>query len=153
TFEPTKKEANVPNVNTIPGEDVLYMDCRILPQYRVDEVEEKIEGMVREIEGEFGVSIQIGRVLRDPAAPPTPAQAPVVRMAEAAMREVYGKQGRTVGIGGGTVAAFLRRAGCYVAAFSRIDRTAHQPNEYCKIENMVGDCQVFAHCFLQSSEE
>ncbi|HEX2694645.1 MAG TPA: M20 family metallo-hydrolase, partial [Acidobacteriota bacterium] len=25
TFEPTKKEANVPNINTIPGEDVFYM--------------------------------------------------------------------------------------------------------------------------------
>ena len=28
TFEPTKKEANVGNINTIPGEDVFYMDCR-----------------------------------------------------------------------------------------------------------------------------
>jgi len=152
TFEPTKKKANVPNVNTIPGEDILYMDCRILPQYRMEEVEEKIEATVREIEGEFGVSIQIGRVLRDRAAPPTPAEAPVVRMAGEAMREVYQKEARIVGIGGGTVAAFLRRAGCHVAAFSRIDRTAHQPNEYCKIENMIGDCQVFAHCFLQSPE-
>ena len=26
TFEPTKKEANVFNVNTIPGEDVFYLD-------------------------------------------------------------------------------------------------------------------------------
>ena len=33
TFEPTKKEANVPNVNTIPGEDVFYFDCRVLPLY------------------------------------------------------------------------------------------------------------------------
>ncbi|MBW1801118.1 MAG: M20 family metallo-hydrolase, partial [Deltaproteobacteria bacterium] len=33
TFEPTKMEANVPNVNTIPGKDVFYVDCRILPRY------------------------------------------------------------------------------------------------------------------------
>jgi succinyl-diaminopimelate desuccinylase len=32
TFEATKMEANVPNVNTIPGRNVFYMDCRILPQ-------------------------------------------------------------------------------------------------------------------------
>ena len=32
TFEPTKKEANVGNINTIPGEDVFYMDCRVLPR-------------------------------------------------------------------------------------------------------------------------
>ncbi|MFX0202180.1 MAG: M20 family metallo-hydrolase, partial [Candidatus Hodarchaeota archaeon] len=34
TFEPTKKESNVPNVNTIPGEDVFYFYCRLLPQYK-----------------------------------------------------------------------------------------------------------------------
>ncbi|MBN2811027.1 MAG: M20 family metallo-hydrolase, partial [Spirochaetales bacterium] len=33
TFQPTKKEANVPNINTIPGDDVFCMDCRILPCY------------------------------------------------------------------------------------------------------------------------
>jgi len=33
TFEPTKKEANVGNINTIPGEDVFCMDCRVLPEY------------------------------------------------------------------------------------------------------------------------
>ncbi|RME30252.1 MAG: M20 family metallo-hydrolase, partial [Deltaproteobacteria bacterium] len=29
TFEPTKREANVDNVNTIPGKEVLFFDCRI----------------------------------------------------------------------------------------------------------------------------
>lgn len=152
TFEPTKKEANVPNINTIPGEDVLYIDCRILPEYRLEEVEEMIEGIAREIEGEFGVKIHLSLVQRDQAAPPTPAEAPVVRMAGQAIREVYQKEAEMVGIGGGTVAAFFRRAGYSAAAFSKIDRTAHQPNEYCRIENMLGDCQVFAHCFLQSGQ-
>ncbi len=31
TFEPTRKDANVPNINTIPGEDVFYFDCRVPP--------------------------------------------------------------------------------------------------------------------------
>ncbi|HKM51008.1 MAG TPA: M20 family metallo-hydrolase, partial [Candidatus Bathyarchaeia archaeon] len=30
TFEPTKNELNVDNINTIPGLDVQYFDCRIL---------------------------------------------------------------------------------------------------------------------------
>jgi succinyl-diaminopimelate desuccinylase len=42
TFEPTKKEANVPNVNTIPGEDVFYIDCRVLPEYKIEKVEKEI---------------------------------------------------------------------------------------------------------------
>ena len=37
TFEPTRKEANVPNVNTIPGEDIFYLDCRVLPSYHLDQ--------------------------------------------------------------------------------------------------------------------
>jgi succinyl-diaminopimelate desuccinylase len=149
TFEPTKKEANVPNINTIPGEDVFHLDSRILPQYQLEEVEAKIGELVREIEGELGVKIHVSAAMRDQAAPPTSPEASVVRMAARALREVYQREARVVGIGGGTVAAFFRRRGYPAAAFSRIDRTAHQPNEYSQIENMVGDCRVFAHCFLQ----
>ena len=36
TLSPTKKEANVPNINTIPGDDVFYFDMRILPRYPID---------------------------------------------------------------------------------------------------------------------
>ena len=32
TFEPTRKEENVGNINTIPGRDVFYLDCRVLPE-------------------------------------------------------------------------------------------------------------------------
>jgi succinyl-diaminopimelate desuccinylase len=38
TFEPTKKMANVPNINTIPGEDVFFLDCRVLPDYTLSDV-------------------------------------------------------------------------------------------------------------------
>src|SRR5208283_3940965 len=38
TFEITKKDANVSNINTIPGVDVFYMDCRVLPEYSMNEV-------------------------------------------------------------------------------------------------------------------
>jgi succinyl-diaminopimelate desuccinylase len=44
SFEPTRKEANVPNVNTIPGEDVFYIDCRVLPVYRLNDVMAEMRG-------------------------------------------------------------------------------------------------------------
>jgi len=50
TFEPTSKDANVPNINTIPGKDVFHMDCRILPQYNLDEVISNIRAMADEVE-------------------------------------------------------------------------------------------------------
>jgi succinyl-diaminopimelate desuccinylase len=149
TFEPTKKEANVPNINTIPGEDIFYMDSRILPNYKVEEVEAKIKELSAGIEARFKVIITIEERQKAPAAPPTSAKAFVVTALEKAVKQVYGKDGKAMGIGGGTVAALFRRAGFEAACWSRIDETAHQPNEYCIIDNMVGDAKVFAHIFLQ----
>ena len=149
TFEPTKKEANVPNINTIPGEDVFYLDSRVLPKYSLEAVEAQIQKLIRKVEKRFGVSITCEEQQRAPAAPPTPAKAPVVRAISQAVKEVYGAQARARGIGGGTVAAVFRRAGYEAAVWSKIDETAHQPNEYCRIDNLAGDAKVFAHIFLQ----
>ncbi|MFQ6092877.1 MAG: M20 family metallo-hydrolase [bacterium] len=150
TFEPTKKEANVPNVNTIPGDDVFYFDSRILPQYKVEEVEGKVQEMVNEVQKEFGVTITTSSPQREPAAPPTPTDAPVVKSLSAAIRDVYGREAVAMGIGGGTVAAYFRRAGFNAAVWSTLDELAHQPNEYCIIDNLIGDTKVFAHMFLQT---
>jgi succinyl-diaminopimelate desuccinylase len=149
TFEPTKKEGNVPNINTIPGEDVFYMDCRILPDYKVADVERCITAIASDIAKKFRVKIEIGVEQKAPAAPPTPARAPVVQALRKAIKAVYGKEAKAMGIGGGTVAALFRRAGFDAACWSKLDDTAHQPNEYCVIDNMVGDAKVFAHVFGQ----
>ncbi|MFQ6037821.1 MAG: M20 family metallo-hydrolase [Candidatus Aminicenantales bacterium] len=149
TFEPTKKEPNVPNINTIPGEDVFYMDSRILPRYDLEDVKKAIRERAAKIEKDFGVSISFEDVQVAPAAPPTSPEAPVVRALKKAVKAVYHKEAEPTGIGGGTVAALFRREGYEAACWSRVDETAHQPNEYCVIDNMVGDAKVFAHIFLQ----
>jgi succinyl-diaminopimelate desuccinylase len=149
TFEPTKKDANVPNVNTIPGEDVFYMDSRILPGYDVEAVLRKIRATAGRVEAKFGVKITIEERQKAAAAPPTSAKAPVVLALKKAVKDVYGKEARAKGIGGGTVAAVFRRAGFKAACWSKVDETAHQPNECCHIDNMLGDAKVFAHVCLQ----
>jgi len=153
TFQPTRKDANVPNVNTIPGDDVFYMDCRILPRYDLEEVMNFVRREADRIEGEWGVTIKVEHVQRVQAPPPTAADAPVVRALKEAVREVYGLEARAGGIGAGTVAAYLRRRAYPVAVWSRSDNTAHQPNEYCVIDNMVGNAKVFAHLFLNGLED
>ena len=152
TFEPTKKEQNVPNINTIPGEDIFYMDCRILPEHGVKEVEERAREMTKKIEDKFQVTISIEEVQKALAAPPTQKDAPVVTALKKAVKTVYNTEAKPMGIGGGTVAGFFRKAGYEAACWSKIDETAHQPNEYCIIDNMVGDAAVFAHIFLQNEE-
>ncbi|UCC38302.1 MAG: M20 family metallo-hydrolase [Candidatus Aminicenantes bacterium] len=149
TFEPTKKEHNVPNINTIPGEDIFYMDSRILPKFTIEEVEEKIKEMTDKIENRFKVKIELEETQKAPAAPPTSADAPVVHALKDAVKAIYEKEAEAIGIGGGTVAAVFRREDFSAACWSKNDETAHQPNEYCHIDNMVADAKVFAHIFLQ----
>lgn len=149
TFEPTKKDRNVPNINTIPGEDIFYMDCRILPEYTIDQVKEEIKAISEKTESQFNVEISLADEQSTPAAPPTPPDAPVVLALKHAIKAVTGLEAEPVGIGGGTVAAFFRNAEYHAACWSTIADTAHQPNEYCIIENMVRDAKVFAHIFLQ----
>lgn len=149
TFQPTKKEANVPNINTIPGEDVFFMDCRILPRYSLDTVRSEVERRVRAVEKDYGVSVEIieRQAMESPA---TAVDAPVVQELQAAIKAVYGVEARPVGIGGGTVAGYLRRAGLSVAVWARIEETAHQPNEYVRISNLKGDAKVFATIMCSS---
>jgi succinyl-diaminopimelate desuccinylase len=66
-----------------------------------------------------------------------------------AVQDILGINATPVGVGGGTVAAHLRKKGYPAAAWSKIDNTMHQPNEYCVIENMIASCKVYAHLFLQ----
>jgi len=149
TFEPTKKEANVPNVNTIPGDDVFFLDCRILPQYKIGDVMDSAREICKEIEEEFNVKISLSTAQEEQAAPATSVEAPVVLALEKAVKEVYNKDARPMGIGGGTVAAVFRREGYSAAVWSTMDDLAHQPNEYCSIDAMVNDAKVFAHVCLQ----
>lgn len=147
TFQPTRKEKNVPNINTIPGEDVFCMDCRILPCYSLDTVRAETAKRVAQIEQKYGVKIEISeqQAMESPA---TPVDAPVVVSLQRAVKEVYHVDAKPVGIGGGTVGAYLRAAGYQAAVWSRMDETAHQPNEYTKLENLVGDAKVFAAVML-----
>ena len=148
TFEPTKMEANVPNVNTIPGRDVFYVDCRVLPKYSVDEILDAAKDIAAEIGTEFGFQIDMKPVYRQDATEPTSPDAPVVKALAGAIRRVTGKEAKPMGIGGGTVAAFFRRAGLPAAVWCTVSDTAHQPNEYCLISNILTDAKIFASLYL-----
>jgi len=82
----------------------------------------------------------------------TPVDAPVVKALSAAIQTVYGVKARPIGIGGGTVGAYLRNDGFDAVVWSRMDETAHQPNEYCKLENLTGDACVMAALMLGAGD-
>jgi succinyl-diaminopimelate desuccinylase len=143
TIQPTKKEANVPNVNTIPGEDVFHFDMRILPRYSIDSVLAEVSKTMREVEKAHGVRMEY-EVAQRSESKATAVDSPVVRALSAAVAEVYGVKARAIGIGGGSVAAHLRNAGLDCVVWSRMEDNAHQPNESARLADVIGDAKVFA---------
>ena len=149
TIEPTKKDANVPNINTIPAEDVFYFDCRMVPQYELTGLIEDMKRIAAEVAAESKVEVKVETVQMAQAAPPTSPDAPVVRMLAKAVRDVYGAEPFTQGIGGGTVAALFRRRGIPAVVWGRNEGRAHKPDEFSVIANMVGNAVVYAHLMGQ----
>jgi succinyl-diaminopimelate desuccinylase len=151
TFEPTRKEANVPNINTIPGRDVFYLDCRVLPDYDLDQVTAHVRAIATEAAKKFGVSVDVEPVQTLASAPPTNPEAPVVKALKQAIQQVYGRAAIPQGIGGGTVAAFFRKAGLPAAVWMTANDCAHQPNEFCYLSHILGDAKVLAHVSLMAN--
>ena len=148
TFEVTKVEKNVENVNTIPGRHTFYMDCRLLPQYSVDEVLETIKEIVRRFEAEKGCRVELEVVNREDSTRPTDEGSEAVRQLKEAIREVKGVEARTIGIGGGTYAKYLRAMGLNPVVWMTCDETAHEPNEHVRISYILSDLKVLARILL-----
>ncbi len=148
TFQPTKKEANVETVNIIPGDDVFYMDCRILPRYSLDTVRKEVQKRVHEVEKKYGVKIEVSE-MQASESPATSKDAPVVKKLAAAIKAAHGIDAKLVGIGGGTVGAEFRSLGYNAAIWSTLDEVCHQPNEYCYVKNIAADAVTLAALFVE----
>ncbi len=144
TFEATKAEANVPNVNTIPGQHIFYLDCRVLPSYDNDKVIAEIKRIAKTIEKKYKVTVKAEALISEKSLP-TNKNAEIVKLTEQAVKAVYHNKPVVQGIGGGTVSAYLRNAGFPAVVFSKLDDTMHQPNENSSIKNTMGDAKVFVH--------
>ena len=73
--------------------------------------------------------------------------AQIVKKLSQAIYKTRGINAKTIGIGGGTVGAELRREGIEAAVWSTLEDMAHQPNEYCVIQNMIDDAITLAVLF------
>jgi succinyl-diaminopimelate desuccinylase len=78
----------------------------------------------------------------------TDPESEIVRRIKRAVKLLRGKEAKPMGIGGGTCAAYLRRAGLQAVVWMTTEETAHQPDEYCVIDNMVEDAKVMASLVL-----
>ena len=144
TFEPTRKDKNVEAINIVPGEDVVYFDCRVLPQYNIKDVLSDIRKAAKEFEQKNGATIRIEVIQAQQAPPAVDPNSEVVTLLKKAIKKVRGLDAQVGGIGGGTCAAFFRKAGIAAVVWSTEEEVTHQPDEYAKVQNMIDDAKVFA---------
>lgn len=137
------RKFNVDGVNIIPGSDVSYMDCRILPKYSLKEVFDVVDSICNDIEEEYSVKISYTNPQKVESVA-TDKDSKSVKLLSQSLKEVHDIDSRFIGIGGGTVASEFRNRGYDTVVWSSLDDTAHTPNEYCVIDNIINDAQTIA---------
>jgi succinyl-diaminopimelate desuccinylase len=149
TFEPTRREENVQNINTIPGTDVTYWDNRILPRYSIQDVLDAFRAAAYSFSAARGVHVSVEEVAADEGAA-TPVDHPLVTALARSIEETRSVKPRLRGIGGGTVARYLRRRGYPAVVWMTCEETAHQPNERTRISYIVDDILTIRHMLLET---
>ena len=104
----------------------------------------EITRIIAEFEKETSVKITVEVLQKQPAPKTYDGDSEVTMLLKRAIQESRGLDARVGGIGGGTCAAFFRKAGYPAVVWSTVDEVAHQSDEYSKVDNMVNDAKVFA---------
>ncbi|ABW00967.1 M20 family metallo-hydrolase [Caldivirga maquilingensis] len=142
TFEPTRVDKNVDNVNTIPGRHVFYFDCRVLPRYSLDDVLATVNKTAEEFCREKGCGFSVEVLNRDDPAPPTSPNSEVVQRLTRAIKMIRNIDVKYMGIGGGTYAKYIRMLGIPVAVWMTSSNTAHSPDERVNLNDVINDVKV-----------
>ena len=147
TFELTKKEVGVPNVNIIPGTDIFYMDCRIFPCYKVEDVVEEIERIADTVENEFKVKVE-HEIIVSISSKATPKDSPLVAAYAEAVKAVNKVEPKIIGVGGGTLAADIRNLGLPAVVGSKMYSNPHGPNERTRLSFVLDDIKLLVYVLM-----
>ena len=142
TFEPTRVDKNVDNINTIPGKHTFYFDCRVLPKYSLDDVLATVNKVAEEFCRERGCGFNVEVLNRDDPAPPTSPSSEIVQRLTRAIKMIRNIDVKYMGIGGGTYAKYIRMMGIPVAVWMTSSNTAHSPNEHVNLNDVINDIKV-----------
>ncbi|MDI3483367.1 MAG: succinyl-diaminopimelate desuccinylase [Candidatus Methanomethylophilaceae archaeon] len=144
TFEPTRRESTVDNINTVPGRDRFFFDIRLLPRYDPEELVSFVNKIADMHAVKTGAKIEVEVVQLTKSGRPSGIDSEGYYALAEAIREVHGVEPKAVGIGGGTCANFFRLRGWDAYVWQSSEGKVHRPNEYCLIENLVDDAKTFA---------
>jgi len=149
TFEPTKSEQTVMNVNTIPGNYSFSMDIRPIPKYSPDDILFTAMEVARKHEAYSGAKIDIIEIQRHVSGKMSSTESKEFKALMESIESVMGICPRPIGVGGATCANFFRLEGYDAYVWEYGGGTLHGPNEYVEIDNIITDAKVFASLFYK----
>jgi len=145
TFEPTRRYINIINVNTIPGNEALAFDCRVLPHIKLDDVISTAEDVMKNVTSRFDIEMELKIIGRGDHAPMTSQESPIAKLLAKAVSEALNVKPEFRGAGRRTSSAFFRHKGIPAVAWAQNDsKVLFQPNEYAEIRHMLNNAKVFA---------
>ena len=147
TFEPTKADSTVLNVNTIPGVWSFCMDCRMLTDFSADTVKAEAERVAADTAARTGAEIRVTELVRHVSGGASSTETQAYKALSDAVLSVTGTRPKAVGVGGGTCANFFRLRGYNAYVWQCGGGTLHGPNEYVELSNLITDAKVFATLF------
>ncbi|MGC8572572.1 MAG: diaminopimelate aminotransferase [Caldisphaera sp.] len=157
TFEPTMVKGSSSSPNIIPGLHEVTFDCRVIPDYKLDDVLKEINRVIvklkeknkKIIENKEFPEIDLEIIDKNDSPKPTNPENKLVMEIKKTIKELRKREAVVGGIGGITFATFLRAYNYEAVVWSTNDDVAHQPNEYAIIENLINDSKVFATLMLR----
>ena len=158
TCEPTMTRNSSGSPNIIPGDHEIVLDCRVLPTYSIDSLLRDVAEVFNKLRKKYSKKLndteypilEIEILNREDPAPTVPRDSIIVKVLIEALRKIRGIEPRIGGIGGGTFAAILRRIGVPAVVWATIDETAHTPNEYSRLSNIVNDAKIMLYLMLNT---
>jgi succinyl-diaminopimelate desuccinylase len=141
TFEITRKETNSYSINIIPGNDVLYWDMRILPEYKLSTIKNFIRTQSSTYSKKNNIKFSFSFTHEENSSL-TKKDCEIVSRLKAAVYSELKISPLIEGIGGGTFAGILRKKGIECAAWAVLSGTEHIVDEYELIQNYYSTAAV-----------
>ncbi|MBI4977857.1 MAG: M20 family metallo-hydrolase [Spirochaetes bacterium] len=151
SVEPTRVKNNVTNINTIPGEQVISFDCRLLPQHSIASFMKAVTAVQRSVAKKFGITITRTIQQQHSSLPPLPVDSTALTLMRGAVKDVFSKKMQVYGVGGGTCAYFLRERGINAVVCGKGKETAHAPNESVAIRDITDYSKLFLNALKRLS--
>jgi len=144
TFEPMHWEPVETEWGSLPDEEIFHLDCRLLPGVDHNAVVRSVRRIAREEARRWNVAIEVEIVHAEDVPPPCSLDPALTEIACRAVRRAHGVEGEAIGVGIVAFAQEMRKRGIPVIVHQRIDGMAHEVNEYCNLDNLLGDAKVLA---------